>query len=85
MYQRNRPRRCSCRGRCNKLAATNFVQSMRGIQILSHAIKLVKLNAFLKVHDANDFKNSVQAIKKFAESLDKKDLKYANIGIVLST
>ena len=55
------------------LAETNYVRSLRGIQILSGAIQLVKWNAFWKVHDTNDFKNSAQAIKKFAEFLDKKD------------
>ena len=46
---------------------------MRGIQTLFGAIKSVKWNAFRKVHDTNEFKNSDQVIKKFAESLDKKD------------
>ena len=55
------------------LAATNFLQSLRGIQILSGAIELVKWNACWKVQDTNGFKNSVRAIKKFEESLDKKD------------
>ena len=55
------------------LAETNYVRSLRGIQILSGAIQLVKWNAFWKVHDTNDFKNSAQAIKKFAEFLDKTD------------
>ena len=55
------------------LAATNYVQSLTGILILSDAIELVKWNAFWKIHDANDFKNSVKAIKKFARSSDKKD------------
>ena len=55
------------------LVATNYVRSLRGIQILSGAIELVKWNTFLKVHDTNDFKNFFQAIKEFAESLDKKD------------
>ena len=45
----------------------------KGIQILSQAIELVKGNAFQKVHHTNDFKNSVKAIKKLVESLDKKD------------
>ena len=30
-------------------------------------------NAFWKVHNTNDFKNSINAIKKFVESLDKKN------------
>ena len=55
------------------LAATNFVRSLRGIQILSGAIELVKWNLFWRVHGTNDFKNSIQAIKIFVESLDKKD------------
>ena len=46
------------------LAETNYVRSLGGIQILSGAIQLVKWNAFWKVHDTNDFKNSAQAIKK---------------------
>ena len=48
------------------LVATNYIRSLRGIQILSGAIELVKRNAFVKVYDTNDFKNFVQAIKKFA-------------------
>ena len=45
------------------LAATNYVQSLRGIQVLSGTIELVRWSAFWKVHDTNYFKNSVQAIK----------------------
>ena len=45
------------------LAATNYVRSLREIQILSGANELVKQNAFWKKHDTNDFKNSAQAIK----------------------
>ena len=55
------------------LAATSYEWSLRGIQILSGEIELVKWNAFWKVHDRNDFQNFVQAIKKFAKSLDKED------------
>ena len=54
-------------------SATNYVRSLRGIQILSGAIELVKWNAFWKVHNTNDFKNSIKAIKKIAKSLDEKD------------
>ena len=45
------------------LAATNYVRSLKEIQILSGANELVKRNAFWKKHDTNDFKNSAQAIK----------------------
>ena len=48
------------------LAATNFVRSLRGIQILSCAIELVKWNAFGRIHDTNDFKNSVQSSVKWS-------------------
>ena len=54
------------------LAATNYERSLRGIQIRSGAIELVKWIAFWKDNDTNDFKNSVQVIKKFEESLYKK-------------
>lgn len=54
-------------------AVTNYLQSLRGIQILSGAIELVKWNACWKVHDTNGFKNIVRAIKKFEKPLDKKD------------
>ena len=57
------------------LAATNYVWSVRGIQTLIGAIESVKWNAFCKVHDTNEFRNSDQVIKKFVESLDKKDKK----------
>ena len=57
------------------LAATNYVWSVRGIQTLFGAIESVKWNAFCKVHDTNEFRNSDQVIKKFVESLDKKDKK----------
>ena len=55
------------------ILAKNYVRSLRGIQVRPGAIELVKRNAFWKVHDANDFKNCVQVIKKFVDSLDKKD------------
>ena len=45
------------------LVATDYVRSLREIQILSGANELVKWNAFWKMHDTNDFKNSAQAIK----------------------
>ena len=52
------------------LAATNYVRSFRGIQILSSAIEW---KAFWKVHDVNDFKESITAIQRLAEVLSKKD------------
>ena len=45
------------------LAATDYVRSLREIQILSGTNELVKWNALWKMHDTNDFKNSAQAIK----------------------
>ena len=45
------------------LAATNYVRSLRGIQILSVTTELVKWNAFWKIYNTSDFKNSAQAIK----------------------
>ena len=45
------------------LAATNYVQSLTGILILSVTTELVKWNAFWKIYNTSDFKNSAQAIK----------------------
>ena len=55
------------------LAATNYVRSLRGIQILSGSIEMAKWKAFWKVHDTKDFESSAEAVKRFAESLNKKD------------
>ena len=41
---------------------TNYVRSLRGIQMLSGADELVKWNAFWKIHSTNAFKNSIKAI-----------------------
>ena len=52
--------------------ATNYVRFLRVIQILSGTIELVKWNAFWKVHNANDFKNSIKVIEKFAVSRQER-------------
>ena len=51
----------------------DYVRSLRGVQILSSAIELAKWKAFWKLHDKKDFEDSIQAVKEFANFLDKKD------------
>ena len=55
------------------IAATNYVRSIREIQILSSANEMSKWNAFWKVHDVSDFKESITAIEQLAKALKQKD------------
>ena len=55
------------------IAATNYVRLIRWIQVLSSANEMSKWNAFWKVHDVNDFKESITAIEQLAKALKEKD------------
>ena len=52
---------------------TNYLRPLRGIQVLPGAIELVKRNAFWKVMTQMTLKIVSRLLKKFVDSLDKKD------------
>ena len=55
------------------IGGTDYVRSLRDVQILSSAIELAKWKAFWKLHDKKDFEDSIQALKEFANFSDKKN------------
>ena len=55
------------------IGGTNYVRSLRGIQILCGAIELSKWKAFWKVNDPNDYESSLKFVKEFAKTLERKD------------
>ena len=55
------------------IGGTNYVRSLRGIQILSGAIELSKWKAFWEVNDKNDFRDSLISIERFAKALEEEN------------
>ena len=52
------------------LGGTDYVRSLRGVQILSNPIQSAKWKAFWKLHNRDDFEYSLQAIEDFCNCLE---------------